>query len=202
MFLLLLLIITLRVVNVQADLTCLGWGLISPIVGLFCHFSAPETFHAAENHTVAAVEEAVQDAKSLVHFDLTHNPIAITYNFLDQTSHGGFGQGRAYLANVTRDFGDVTIGFGKESANQVVQIFELAFWDDVSFCLIKGAGRLTTQARRRLGKRAGVVSASDAVSMAQSCVSDKLKKIANPAVFHINGQNQYVLARQYTNKFD
>lgn len=188
MFLFLLLVVTLRVVAVQADLTCLGWGLLSPIVGLFCHFE-PETFQAAENNTVAAVEEAVQSAKNLVQFDLTHNPAVVTYNFLDQTSHGGLAQGGTYLHNVSKDFGDITIGFGKDSANQVLQIYELTYWNDVSFCLIRGAGRLVTQAKRRLGKRAGVPSTNDAVSMAQSCVSDKLKKIAHPAVFHINGQN-------------
>lgn len=188
MFLFLLLVVTLYIVTVEADLTCLGWGLISPIVGLFCHFE-PETFQAAENNTVAAVEEAVQSAKNLAQFDLTHNPAVVTYNFLDQASHGGLAQGGTYLHNVSKDFGDVTIGFGKDSANLILQIYELTYWNDVSFCLIRGAGRLVTQAKQSLRKRAGIPSTNDAVTMAQSCISEKLKKFAHPAVFHIDGQN-------------
>ena len=182
----------LLIVTVRADLTCLGWGLISPIVGLFCHFE-PKAFQAAENNTVAAVEEAVQSAKDLVQFDLTHNPATVTYNFLDQTSQGGLAQGGRYLQNVTTDFRDVTIGFGKESANQIMQIYELTYWNDLSFCIITGAGHLVTQAKRRKGKRAGLPSADAAVSMAHRCVSDKLKRIAKPAVFTINGQRVGIL---------
>ena len=179
--------LTISVITVQADLTCLEWALISPIVGIFCHFE-PEYFQEAENNTVTAVEDVVQSAENLVKFDLTHNPAVVTYNFLEKTNQGGLAQGGSYLESVGRDFGDVTIGFGKETANQIVSIYELTYWNDVSMCLISGAGRLAIQAKRRMGKRAGVPSANEAVSMAQNCVSDKLKLIAKPAVFQINGK--------------
>lgn len=183
----LLLIVTLIAVAAQADLVCLGWSLISPVVGLICHFR-PEAFHAAENATVSAVHEAVESAKDLVEFDLTHNPASVTYNFLAQTNQGGLAQGSQYIKNITTDYQDVTIGFAKGSANQIVQIYDLTRWNDVSFCLIRGAGRLATQAKRRSRKRAGVPSGGNAVAMAQNCVSNKLKQLSKPAVFTITGQ--------------
>ena len=183
-----LFVVALSAVTVQADLTCLEWGLISPIVGIFCHFE-PEYFQEAENNTVAAVEDVVQSAENLVKFDITHNPVAVTYNFLEATNQGGLPEGVGYLQGVGKDFGDVTIGFGKETANQIVNIYELTYWNDVSMCLISGAGRLALDSKRRMGKRAGVPSANEAVSMAQSCISDKLKLIAKPAVFQISGMD-------------
>ena len=188
MYLSLLLLLTLSVVTIRADLTCLGWGLISPVVGLICHFQS-NTFHAIENNTVAAVESAVQSTKNLVEFDLSHNPANVTYNFLSTTSQGGIGQGGQYLTNITKDYADVTIGFGEESTNQIVQIYDLTHWNDVSFCLISGAGRLVTQRLHISRKRAGLPSSVVAVKMAQGCISDKLKQLAKPAVFNITSQH-------------
>ena len=180
--------LTFGIIPVQADLTCLGWGLISPIVGLFCHFE-PEYFQKAENDTVAAVEDAVQSTENLVKFDLTHNPAVVTYDFFEKTGKGGVGQGAQYLKNVSKDFGDVTIGFGKDTANQLLTVVELSYWNDISMCLITGAGGLVTQAKRRgLGKRAIIPSVDDAVSMANGCMSQKFKQLASPAMFHINGR--------------
>lgn len=173
---------------VQADLTCLGWGLISPIVGLFCHFE-PTYFQKAENDTVAAVEDAIQSTEDLVHFDLTHNPAVVTYNVFEKTRKGGLEQGGRYLRNISSDFGGVTVGFGKDTANQLVTVMELSNWSDVSMCLITGAGGLVTQEKRkRSSKRATIPSVNDAVSMAQNCVSQKFKQIANPATFQIKGR--------------
>ncbi len=175
-------------VFVKADLTCLGWGLISPIVGLFCHFE-PEYFQKAENDTVAAVEDAIQSTENLVQFDLTHNPAVVAYDFFEETSIGGLGQGGKYLQNVSKDFGDLTIGFGKDTANQLVTIMELSYWNDLSMCLITGAAGLVTQSkRRRLGKRASMPTVDDAVSMSNRCISQKFKQLASPATFHINGR--------------
>ena len=187
MYLSLVLVAALRVMTIRADLICLGWGLINPVVGLICHFQS-ETFHAAEKATVAAVDEAVQSAKDLVEFDLTHNPAVVTYNFLTKTSQGGLGQGRHFLLNLTTDYQDVTFGFAKESANQMVQIYDLTHWSDVSFCLITGAGRLATQAMQTSRKRAGMTSGINAAAMAKGCVSDKLKQLSKPAVFNITSQ--------------
>lgn len=182
MFLSFFLILGLSTVSIRGDLVCLGWGLINPIVGLICHFQS-DTFHVVENATLAAVDEAVQSAKHLAQFDLTHSPVSVTYNFLAQTKQGGLGQGGQSLANATKDFQEVTVGFAKESANQVVQIYDLSHWNDISFCLISGAGRLVTQAAQTARKRAGAPSASNIRGMAQGCVSKKLKQIARPAIF-------------------
>ena len=193
MHLLSLTVVALSVTTVHADLVCLGWGLISPIVGLICHFK-PDAFHAAENATVTAVEEAVDSAKHLVEFDLTHNPVAITYNFVNTASTQGLTQGVQGVTNSIHDFQNVTIGFAKGSANQVVQLYELAYWGDVSFCLVRRAGQLVSQAKHKSRKRARVPSTDDAMNVARTCISDKLKKLSKPAVFNITGEFQHILS--------
>ena len=177
----------LSVISVNASLECLGWGLINPFVGLFCHFK-PDTFHAAENATVSAVEHAVDSVKDLVKFDITHNPVEITYDFVNTSLREGSGTGVRQLEDNIEDYKDVTIGFGKESANQVVQIVDLLSWNDLSFCLITGAGRLALDVKRKSRRRATAPSVGEAVRMANGCVSDKFKKLANPAVFNITGR--------------
>lgn len=195
---------TCVITTVYADLTCLEWGLISPIVGLFCYFE-PQTYKAVENRTVAAVEEAIQDTEALVKFDLTHNPAVVAYNFLDQTNQGGVGQGGQYLKNVTNDFEDVVIGFGKETTNQIITLMEFSYWNDLSTCLITGAASLAIHAQKRMKKRIGLhgttsrakaytmnagnmISDTDALSMAHECLSKKFQQLANPLKFHINGE--------------
>ena len=139
---------------VRAGLTCLEYGLINPVVGLFCHFE-PNYFHAAENSTAVVIEKAVESVKNLVKFDLTHNPAVVAYNFIDKTNKGGVGQGGQYLGNVTQDFEDVAIGFGKQTVNSVLTIVELAYWNDLSVCLISGAAGLAlrSQQKQRMAKR-------------------------------------------------
>ncbi|KAL8832883.1 MAG: hypothetical protein Q9170_004703 [Blastenia crenularia] len=175
----------------QAELVCLGWGLISPIFGLVCHFK-PNVFHAAENNTLAAVNETIHKAEALLQFDLSIHPAYVAYNFYSHTSQGGLAEGVDGLTNTTSQVGKVTIGFAKESANQLVQLYDLTHWRDVSYCLIRGAGHLATQAVQTARKRAGVPSEGDAVRMAQSSVSEKLKRLAKPAVFKITDPNQEV----------
>ena len=68
MFLPIFLILSLSTVAIKGDLVCLGWGLINPIVGLVCHFRS-DTFHAVENATLAAVDEAIQSHKHLPQFN-------------------------------------------------------------------------------------------------------------------------------------
>ncbi|KAL9600218.1 MAG: hypothetical protein Q9219_003361 [cf. Caloplaca sp. 3 TL-2023] len=184
------LILAFGVATAQAELICLGWGLINPIVGLVCHFK-PDAFHKAQNKaqdaSVAAVEAAAQSVKHLVQFDLTHNPAYITYNFLSQTRQGGIDQGLQALHNSTRDIAEVTVGFSKETGNQVIKIFEVAYWHDISFCLIRGASQLAKETATGR-KRAGVPAAADAAKMAQGCLSEKLKVLAAPPTFNVTGQ--------------
>lgn len=179
-------IVTSWVVVTKADLVCLGWDLISPTVGLLCHFQS-ETSHSGEKATVAAVGAAVESAKDVVKFDLTHNPATVTYNFFSATSQGGIRQGGQVIADAAKDYEGVTIGFAKESANQLVQLYDLTHWNDVSNCLITGAARLASQALVTARKRAGVPSTDKALVMAHSCISDKFKQISKPALFNITG---------------
>lgn len=192
MYFFLVLILTLRALTVRADLVCLGWGVISPIVGVICHF-APATFHAAESKTVAAVEEAVQSAKDLVQFDLTHNPVTIGYNFLNETREGGLAQGGQYLGTIGKDYEGVTIGFAKGSANQLVQLYDLAHWNDISFCLITGAGHLASQLPPKSQKRAGVPGVNNAVKLVKGCMYGKSQLLSKPAFFSISSNRHLIL---------
>lgn len=225
-------VITCAVAAVQADLSCLSWGLISPVVGLFCYFE-PTYFTAAANRTVAAVGEAVQSAENLVKFDLTHNPAVVAYNFIDQTNKGGIGQGGQYLENITQDFEDVAIGFGKETSNEIITILELTYWNDLSLCLISGAIGLALHSQKRIKKRISIHGTSTpekghgistiqplannsastiqpqpnngtsgkqsqsqaAIAMARQYLSNKLKPLGQPAIFHINSKMILVIFR-------
>ena len=185
------LILVFGVVSSQAELVCLGWGLVSPIVGVICHFkrkafeSAQSTVaadvEAVKGSSINAVEDAVQSVKALVKFDLTHNPAYIAYDFLSTTRQDGLAAGGQTVAQAAKDFGDVTVGFGKESYNQVEQLeeiakivtpmqaFPVAVWNDVSLCIIKGAAYLAKQSTLTSRKRATELSKNDAVTMAQNC---------------------------------
>ncbi|KAL8964210.1 MAG: hypothetical protein Q9183_004615 [Haloplaca sp. 2 TL-2023] len=186
------LILVFGVVSIQAELRCLGWGLINPVVGVICHFK-PKAFESAystvatdveavKDSSINAVESAVQSVKDLVKFDLTHNPAYVAYNFLSTTNEEGIAAGGQTVEQAIQDFGHVTIGLGRESYNQVeqleevakmvapVQILALEAWDDVSLCIIKGAASLARQSLRTSRKRATEPAQNDAVTMAQKCL--------------------------------
>lgn len=177
-----------------------AWAGVSsaPLLASYniCHFK-PKKLHEAEDATVAAVDEAVQSAKNLVEFDLTHNPVSVAYNFLSAP------QGGQSLLNTAKDYRDVTIGFTEESVNQAAQLYKIVqvvnsgTWSDLSFCLIKGAGFLVAQAVSTTRKRAGRPREVDAVKMAQGCLSDQLKQIAKPAVFNITGELPFAILSSY-----
>lgn len=191
MYLIVPLIFSFGAVTVLADsdLVCLGWGLISPVIGLICHFK-PDKLHEGEDATVAAVDEAVQSAKKLVQFDLTHNPVSIAYNSISAPE----GQRGQSLVSAANDYKDVTIGFGKESVNQgaqlhnLIQVVSPPIWSDVSLCLVKGGAQLALRAVSTTRKRASRPTNVDAVKIAQSCLSTRMKEIADPAIFNITGE--------------
>ncbi len=200
-------LITYAVVAVHADLTCLGWPLLSPIVGLICHFE-PTFFQAAESHGTAVVKEAVKSVKTLVKFDLTHNPAVVTYNFIEETENGGVRQGGQYLKNITNDYENVVIGFGKQTSNLLVTVLESNRWNGVSMCYINSAASLATHhvhTQKQIGKRIGLhrttsqakaamamqgamIAPSDALAIAQGCSMDSSPRMADPIKFHINGK--------------
>ncbi|KAL8670229.1 MAG: hypothetical protein Q9168_005217 [Polycauliona sp. 1 TL-2023] len=182
-------------VQSEVDLVCLGGTLFSPIIGAICHF-APAKVQQAEDATVSAAEEALQAGENLAKFDLTHNPVAITYNAIEAAKVGGPMAGLQSVGSDARDFGEVSIGFLKGSANQVeslakqgVQVYDATHWNDAVFCLIKGAAQLAVQAQRKSRKRAGVPTPSTAPEVATACISEKLKQIANPPSFGITAFN-------------
>ncbi|KAL8866216.1 MAG: hypothetical protein Q9198_008986, partial [Flavoplaca austrocitrina] len=191
----------MSVVSIQAesDLVCLGQGLISPVWGLICHFK-PKTLENAKDKTVAAVEGAVHSAKDLLLFDLTHNPIAVTYNFIEATKQGGLNQGLQSIANTGKDYGDVSIGFVKETINQANQVQGLIktvsseYWYDISICLIQGGSQLAYQAglgKAKNFKRAGAIkeiTKDDVLRMANDCLTGEVQDLARPAIFNITSK--------------
>ena len=179
-----------------ADLHCLTVAWWNPFLGAICHFK-PTLFGQAEQQVVEDVEKGVEDVKDLVEFDLKYNPVSIAYRAINATVHGGAGAGATVLGDTGRAYEDLTIGFGEGVVNQGVQIYDILSWQDVSWCLIKGAGKLVTQKRRKMrrdGRSSGLwareaarPSDDDAKAMAAKCLSDKFKKITGPAYFNITG---------------
>ncbi|KAL8654542.1 MAG: hypothetical protein Q9226_003396 [Calogaya cf. arnoldii] len=200
------LILTLAVVPIQAksDLVCLGWGITSPVFGLICHFKS-EALDYARDKAVATVNEAVQSTKDLLHFDLTHNPVAIAYDFLEPTFHeGDVSQGLQNVANIGRDYQNVTIGFGKQSINQGNQIRGLMkvvngeIWTDTALCLIQGGTQLAYSAglgKPKNSKRAGAtnqINLDDALQMAERCISNEVQDVTRREIFNITDPNQQI----------
>ncbi|KAL8850291.1 MAG: hypothetical protein Q9221_004801 [Calogaya cf. arnoldii] len=200
------LILTLAVVPIQAnsDLVCLGWGLTSPVFGLICHFK-PEALDYAKDKAVATVNEAVRSTKDLLHFDLTHNPVVVAYDFLEPTFHeGDISQGLQNVANIGRDYQNVTIGFVKQSINQANQIRGLMkvvngeIWTDTALCLIQGGTQLAYSAglgKPKNSKRASgtnQINLDDALQIAERCISDEVKEVTRREIFNITDPNQQI----------
>ncbi|KAI4273516.1 MAG: hypothetical protein LQ337_004567 [Flavoplaca oasis] len=188
----LVLLVAVSFVRSELDLACLKWSWFSPAYSLICHF-APKKLGEAESATVSAAKEAIQSVKTLGEFDLTHNPIAITYNAIEAGRNGGPGASLQSLESDIGDFAKVSIGFLKGSANQLapaVQLYDATHWNDVAFCLIKGAGRLALQAKRKSRKRAGLPAGGDARTMAEACFSAKFNQIAKPPRFNVTDKDE------------
>ncbi|KAG8526437.1 uncharacterized protein KY384_000030 [Bacidia gigantensis] len=183
------------IAHVNADLTCLAWGLIVSVVGLICHI-APDRFHAAENATISDITNTVHEAKiaagELLDFDLTHNPVAVGFTFTELAVQNRTGVADDYLAKTAGDFMDVGIGIVNETKHQIVQIYDMANWNDVSICLIRGGVDLARKATAtaRMSRRA--LSLNQAVEVAKSCTDAKVDKILHPAVLNFTDPNQKV----------
>lgn len=179
--------------SAYADLTCLGWGFVVTILGVICHFK-PDLFHDNEQKVIESVESGVQevidDAKDLVEFDLTHNPVAVTFDYVSTAINNSTAAANHQVLDVAKDYGKATVGFTKGSVNQAYTIYNLLDWRDLSYCLLRGgvdlARKADTQSKRRgLQKRLPSISKEAAASMANQCLSNKFSK---PAVFNITGQ--------------
>lgn len=169
-----------------ADLHCLAVAWWNPVIGLICHFK-PKVYSGAENATITEVENAVEAGKDLVKFDLTYNPVSVAYRFINSTRSQGLKSGRAELTDAGRAYKDLTIGFTKEGINTGYQIYEIAFWGDVTRCLIYGSVKLVATKKRRV-KRIGTPSLSETKDLAERCASEKIERITGPAIFNLNGK--------------
>jgi hypothetical protein len=193
-------LVVLGAATVKADLSCLEWAPISPIIGLVCHFK-PKVYNAAAEAAEKGTEEAIQSVENLVKFDLTHNPAALIYDYASTTKADGTAAANQELGASLSDFSGVTIGFTKESINQVVTIYDLLDWTDVTRCLITRAPMLPKipqiAQRRQVTSSAPVPLASDLVGGMESVINQvelrKLvagcveKKLSKPLTFNITG---------------
>lgn len=129
----------LLAISVSADLSCLKWDLLGNPLGLLCHFK-PELYTQVTDSVEAAVKAVETAGHDLLHFDWTHMPATVTYNYVQNAVTGGLSLANNGLANATHDYVEVGIGFGKDVTNQAVQIYNLLDWSDVSICMINGTG--------------------------------------------------------------
>lgn len=176
--------------------SCLGWGLISPAVGIFCYFTTgSEEEKAAEKKVLDAAENlalaAASDLKALVKFDLTHNPGTVAFNYVRTASQDGISAANAGLRKTGKDFIDVTVGFTKETANQGIQLYNLLEWQDVNLCIISGVTNLTTQlpqTSRKIRRAPQSLNQQDASDLATKCIKEKFKKITGPPTFNLTSK--------------
>ena len=180
----------LTIVSVKADLTCLAWDVFVPIIGLVCHFK-PKVYKAADAATVKGVEDAAASIKDLVKFDLTHNPAAVIYDFTSLTLRKGPAGSFTLAETEIMATYNLTVGFAKETSNQVVQLYELSQWNQISFCLMMGAAQLLTSPTNKLpvGRRAGLPATSDVQTMASNCLQNEVTKHMK---FNITGKDRHL----------
>ena len=181
------LLLTLLISSTLADLTCLQWAFVSPLVSAICYFS-PKTASKVEAAAIEGIKTAIDDAKELIEFDLKHMPITVAYNYATIAHNAGWSSANEYAKNTTADYGEVSIGFGKESVNQAYSLFNLLEWNDYTYCIIKGAvknakGGSNKRSRGLVKKRA--ISDIDAAGIAKRCLSDKFSK---GPVFNVSGK--------------
>lgn len=181
-------IAVLLVGSAFADLTCLKWAVVSTVYAAFCYLK-PEVFGALENNTVTAIESTLSSLKQVAIFDISHSPIGLSYNYINTAETLGVQKANEQLKSEGRDFWKVNIGFGKETANQAVQILDLLDWNDVSWCLINGAINSSRTAAAKSQMAMGLVTAQDAIGVAGDCLSRKLNK---PPVFNITDPTQKI----------
>lgn len=169
------------------DLQCLKWDLLLNPIGLLCHFKPAlysqftESVEAAANATRTALNE-------LVHFDLTHHPAAVAYQYVQNAEAGGLQQANQGLANATHDFAQVGIGLGEDLVNTGVQIYNLLDWSDVVSCILTGSAK----AHPSYGALPLVASSAfphdrAALDLWNQCSKTKFSK---PLVYNITGTQE------------
>ena len=200
-----LVFLALSISVARADLACLAWDIFVPIIGLVCHFQ-PKVYDAVSDATIKSVEEAVTRLKDLVKFELVHKSAVVRFNYAKSTDELGFGPPNNYVGNVAKDFGDVTIGFGKEGANQLIQLYDVTHWNEVSFCLMMGAAQVVTGLSTNGRERAQTFSLSneqdfasrilaaapDIRELATRCINDK---VSHGLAFNVTGTSLRKLSR-------
>ena len=205
------LILTLSVVSIHARSWSVGLagGIFGPLGDIVCTIK-PE-LGITKDKAVAAVGEAVQSSKDLLHFDLTHNPIAFAYDFLDPViREGDVSQGLQNVAAKGRDYQGLTIGFAKETVNQAEQLSRLEkfvdgeIWEDIAICLIQGGTQLAYSAgmakpaqltQSKIAAVPNKIKEADALRMTEGCLKKPVTDLAKPAIFNITRKSLFAIER-------
>lgn len=185
---------------VQADLTCLEWGVVSSTAGMFCHFKH-SSYNAVEDVTVQAVINATIEVKDLVRFDVTQHSVILAYNYVETAGTSGEGEAVNQMQGAGQEYVNATLSFGKETANMIVSVLDLSYWNDLSFCLISNAviaadslNNVVASAVTDSGtvgmqqKRANTLSQALSQGILTKCLNQRFKRISNAAVFNITGE--------------
>ena len=166
-----------------AELTCLQWAFISPLVSAMCCFTpstagkVEDTAKTVGTATIAGVKSAVDDVKDLVQFELTHNVVSVAYNFGNIAHNSGWSSAQEYLKNTTQDDAEVALGFAKESIQQAYTIMNLQNWNDFAYCAIKDATKQAISAsNKRRGLKKRKISDVDAAGIFKGCLNEKFAK--------------------------
>lgn len=171
-----LIVLALSFVEVRAtDLTCFAWDPFVTFIGLICHFK-PKLYQAAANATVQGVEDTAKSVKNLVSFSLTHNPITLTYDYTKTLASNGSSSANQQLGASLKDWEHVTIGLGEGLWNQNIQIWELTHWNDVAWCLMSGAVKLSAPLAAKRRRALPLPAVGSAMDMASACYKNHWSK--------------------------
>lgn len=184
-------------ISAFADLSCLKWDLLLNPIGLICHFE-PEVYSELTDSVSAAINATYTAANNLLHFAVTHHPATVEYEYIRNIETGGFAQANQGLANVTHDYTQVGIGFGKDLINTGVQIFNLLDWSDLAGCVIgdsvrahQGIGSIPLSLNQVPSNSSNIAVAaapSNTSDMALGIWSKCMKaKFSKPVAFNITG---------------
>ncbi|KAI9798411.1 MAG: hypothetical protein M1833_004805 [Piccolia ochrophora] len=191
--------LALTLVTVHADLKCLKYALWNPYAGLWCHFHEP-SFDEARDATVDGVETFAKSIYEADKFVVEHHPITLGVKYAVTTSTDGVPQANFQLQQEGKEVGNAAIGFAKESANigdGLLRIYDLAHWNDVSFCVMQGAMDLRNQVQPidpelTSRKRAAPPKVQEGLALAKECTAEKLERDFRPAIFNITDPDQKV----------
>ena len=129
-----ILILTLLLRAVCAEVSCLAIAWWSPIGGLICYL-IPEEFNEAETAVVQQVNTTIHQAENAVDFTLHNNPVTLAYDYLSTANQQGLTAANNQLEQKAYNISQVTLGFAKETLSQTLTIVQLASFGTIVDCI-------------------------------------------------------------------